>query len=66
MKLARVPSLIDGRDGLALHYPPNTRFPWNHVVDELRRIDDTSLLGMTVPDINGLRDIALPFVLQKS
>lgn len=65
MKLVRVPSLIDGREGLSLHYPSNTPFPWNHVVDELRRINDTSLLGMTVPNINGLRGIALPFILQK-
>jgi len=34
------------------------------VVDELRRIDESTLLGMTVPNIAGLRGLAIPFILQ--
>jgi hypothetical protein len=64
MKLVRVPSFVDGKDGLSLHYPPGNPFPWTHVVDELRRIDESTLLGMTVPNITGLRGLAIPFILQ--
>jgi hypothetical protein len=65
MKFIRAPSFVDGKDGLALRYPPGNPFPWTHVVDELRRIDESTLLGMTIPNISGLRGIALPFILQK-
>jgi hypothetical protein len=65
MKLVNAKSFVDGKDGLALHYPPGNPFPWTHVVDEIRRIDDTSLLGMTIPNVTGLRGLAIPFILQK-
>jgi len=65
MKLVAAPSMIDGKGGLALHYQKGNPFPWMHIVDEIRRIDEKTLLGMTIANLRGLRDMALPFVLQQ-
>jgi hypothetical protein len=64
MKLVNSKSFIDGRNGLALHYQAGNPFPWTHIVDELRRIDERSFLGMTLADVNGLRGLPFPFILQ--
>lgn len=58
-------SLIDGQDGAALHYQKGNPFPWMFIVDEIRRMDAITLLGMTRPNIPGLRWFALPFILEK-
>ncbi len=58
-------SLIDGKNGLALHYQPGNPFPWPFVVDEIRQIDASTLLGMTIANFRGLRGMAFPFILQK-
>lgn len=65
MEFVRERSHIDGRDGTALHYQKGNPFPWMFIVDEIRRIDGGTLLGMTRPGIPGLRWFALPFILQK-
>jgi hypothetical protein len=65
MKFVKARSFIDGRDGLALHYQLGNPFPWMFVVDEIRRMDGSTLLGMTIANVNGLRGLAFPFVLQK-
>lgn len=64
-------SLIDGKDGLALHYlvqPDGTPAPapWRWVRDELRAIDNDTLLGMTVIDQPLLRALAFPFLLERA
>ena len=64
MKLVNTPSFIDGKNGLVLHYQAGNPFPWMYIVDELRRIDDTTLLGMTLANLKGLRQLAFPFILQ--
>ena len=64
MKLVNTKSFIDGKDGLALHYQAGNPFPWMYIVDELRRIDNTTLLGMTLANLKGLRQLAFPFILQ--
>ena len=65
MKFVKTPSFIDHKDGLALHYQPGNPFPWMYVVDEIRRIDAATLLGMTLANVNGLHGLAFPFILQK-
>lgn len=65
MRFVRARSFIDHQDGLALHYQPGNPFPWMYVVDELRCMDESTLLGMTMPNIGGLRGLAFPFILQK-
>ena len=64
MQLVPAKSFLDGREGLALHYQPGNPFPWTHIVDELRRIDATTFLGMTLADASGLRRLVFPFTLQ--
>lgn len=64
MKLVHTKSFIDNKEGLALHYQTGNPFPWMHVVDELRRIDERTLLGMTLANVNGMRRLAFPFILR--
>jgi len=64
MKLVKTESFIDGKKGLALHYQAGNPFPWMYIVDELRHIDDTNLLGMTIANLKGLRQLSFPFILQ--
>jgi hypothetical protein len=63
MTIAGIPSLIDGVPGLTLSYPKGSPFPWFWIVDEVRRLDEQTLLCMTVIKPRGLRKLAFPFVL---
>jgi hypothetical protein len=65
MELVTARSFIDGENGLSLHYLPGNPFPWMYVVDELRRLGQDSLLGLTIANLPGLRGLAFPFILQK-
>jgi hypothetical protein len=56
-------SLVDARPGLAVQYTRDCPFPWPHVRDELRKLDDTTLLGMTTIVLGPLRRLAFPFLL---
>lgn len=57
-------SHLDRRPGLALRYRPDNPFPWPLIIDELRRIDEKIVLGMTLADVASFRRMAFPFVLQ--
>lgn len=60
-------SLIDGRPAVVLEYAPGTRRPWPWVRDELRTLDGTTLVGMTVVDLPGFRLLGgTPFLLSRS
>lgn len=58
-------SLIDGRPGVALHYGEDAALPWRWIVDELRVLNESTLLGMTVINLPLLRCLALPFLLRR-
>ena len=66
MEFLNTKSLIDNRDGLALHYQPGNPFPWMYVVDEIRELDGKTLLGMTIANLRGLRNLAFPFILERT
>jgi len=66
MKFVKTKSFIDDKDGLALHYQQGNPFPWMFIVDELRQLVETTVLGMTLANVNGLRGLAFPFILQKT
>jgi hypothetical protein len=57
-------SYLDGKNGLALRYRSDNPFPWPIILDELRRIDSATVLGMTLVDVRPLRRMAFPFILQ--
>lgn len=63
-------SQVDGKPGLALHYVPQqgkpAPLPWRLVRDELRAVDDNTILGMTVIDLPLLRLLAFPFLLTRA
>ena len=63
MTIARGPSLIDGVTGFTLGYPKGAPFPWPWVVDEVRRLDEQTLLCMTLVKSKSLSQLAFPFAL---
>jgi hypothetical protein len=65
MEVVETISLVDGRQGISLRYPPGSRFPWTWCVDELRQIDEGTLLGMMVVNVGPLRKLAFPFILHR-
>lgn len=64
MRLIDTTSALDGRHTLALVYDEENPFPWPYVVDELRRLDPLTFLGMTHINTGSLRRIAFPFLLE--
>lgn len=66
MKLVASPSRIDGRPGITVTYMPDARLPWPWIIDELRRLDEGCLLGMTMLPKGPLAHLALPFLLHYS
>ena len=63
IKLKR--SFVDGQETKMTLYPKGSPFPWPHVVDEFRSLDENHLLGMTIIDAPLLRKLAFPFLLRK-
>jgi len=63
--LQETASRINGRSVLTITYPPGSRFPWPWIVDEIRWLDNSTLLGMTLVTKAGLHRLALPFLLHK-
>jgi hypothetical protein len=41
------PSRVDGRPALVITYPPDARWPHRRVTDELRPLDECTLLGLS-------------------
>ena len=68
-RLARAVLARLGKPGVALHYVPQdgkpAPTPWRWVRDELRAVDDDTLLGFTVVDLPLLRRMAFPFLLTR-
>lgn len=58
------PSLIDGRPAVAVLYPGASPWPLPWLRDELRLLDDRSLLGMTMLALAGLHRFPFPFLLE--
>lgn len=57
-------SRLDNRPAVLLSYPQSaTPFPWPYIVDELRVLDEISLLGMTYLNRPLFSQFALPFLL---
>lgn len=66
IQLVSAPSLVDGRPCISVRYRPENPFPWPHVVDELRWLDEKTLLGLTLVNAAPLRRWPLPFLLHCS
>ncbi len=65
MRVRKEQSHIDRRDGLSLYYEKDNPLLWLFIADEIRRLDESTLLGMTRPSLPGLRWLAFPFLLEK-
>lgn len=58
------PSRIDGRPALTVVYPGASPWPLPLIRDELRSLDDRTLLGMTMLIRFGLHRFPFPFLLE--
>jgi hypothetical protein len=58
-------SNLDGQPCLAVQYDRRTPFPWPWMADELRQLDDATLLGMTYLNVRPFRRLSLPFLLHR-
>jgi hypothetical protein len=63
MQAAIAMSLVDGQMGVSIGYAKDSPFPWPLIVDEVRRLDATTLLAFTVINVSGLRLMSSPFIL---
>lgn len=63
MTVVAAPSLIDGKPGVSLRYGAEAPRPWRWVRDELRAVDERTILGVTVIDLPVLRHFCFPFLL---
>lgn len=63
MTVVAGPSLMDGSAGISLRYGAEAPMPWRWVRDELRLIDERTLLGITIVDLPVLRHFRFPFIL---
>ena len=63
VQVALAPSAVDGKPSLVVRYTRGCPFPWPYVVDELRCLDETGLLGLTYVNAGLLRKLGLPFLL---
>ena len=59
------PSALDGKPVVALTYGASGPVPWRWVTDELRAIDERTLLGMTRIDLPLVRGFVFPFLLER-
>ena len=66
MRAQVCPSALDGQPVVALTYGSTGPVPWRWVTDELRALDEHTLLGMTRIDLPVLRHIAFPFLLERA
>lgn len=66
MTLSHRASALDGAPCGVLLYSPQSPFPFRHVVDELRAVNDDCLLGMTLTDAPLLRHLPFPFLLVRA
>jgi hypothetical protein len=64
MRAELAPSRVDGRPALVVSYPPDARRPWRDVNDELRPLDERTLLGLTF-GIPGAPRGGSPFLLHR-
>lgn len=60
------PSLVDHHPTLTIVYPHTSPFPWPFIVDEVRRLNDQTLLGLTLITRFGLSRWAFPFLLHQA
>jgi hypothetical protein len=63
MTVVTMLSLLDGTPTVALHYPPGSPLPWPWIIDEVRRLDEKTLLCMTLVNLSWLPRVPFPFLL---
>lgn len=65
MRARVAPSRTDGRPALVVSYPPPAPWQWRQVTDELRPLDEHTLVGLTFTTLPTF-PAGLPFVLHRA
>lgn len=55
----------DGKVGLIANYDENSPYIWRHCTDEFRRVNETTILGVSHFDLPGLRGKPVMFILHQ-
>lgn len=55
---------VEGRSDLVIRYPQDAQWPWPHVVDRLRPLDSSTLIGLTF-GMPAMPDEGTPFLLHR-
>jgi hypothetical protein len=58
-------SFIDNKPTLALNYGSSAPIPWRWIVDELRQLDENTMLCMTIINLPLLKNFSFPFLLSR-
>lgn len=66
MTVVSAVSLVDGKPCLTLRYGKDVRFPWPWIVDEVRRLDEMTLLCVTLVNLSWAPKLPFPFLLQQA
>ena len=65
MSVATLPSHLDAKPVAAVQYGAEAPLPWRWVIDELRAIDDHTMLGMTIVCKQLVEHLSFPFLLRR-
>lgn len=65
MTCVEQPSGVDGKNAVVLLYGEQAPMPWRWVVDELRVLNENTLLCMTTINLPLLRHFSFPFILSR-
>jgi hypothetical protein len=63
MRIRLAPSGLDGKPAAVVSYGGDARFPWPHVVDELRVLDAQTWLGVSYATVPLVRHLTAAFLL---
>lgn len=65
MRVAAQISRLDRRASLVLTYPDDSPFLLRYFIDELRQLDENTILAMTIVDLPLLKYLPFPFLLHR-
>lgn len=58
-------SFVDHKPTIALNYGNTAPIPWRWIVDELRQLDENTMLCMTIINLPFLKNFSFPFLLSR-
>lgn len=65
MNVAVQVSRIDGNAALVLTYPSGSPFLLGYFIDELRHLDENTIMAITIVNLPLIRNLPMPFLLHR-